>query len=519
MKLALALCAVLAVTPAFARTPLQAYLEALDAEVVRGELARALELYREAGKSPATELKVNAEIGQARVLLHQEDLRSFAQMLTSLPPARALTPGQAAEVTRLRHARDEQLREPKRSPPPPPPPHATHDVSLSDQGLEDAALALSNLYGVTIVAAEVVAQPVHLHLKAVTLHQALLALAFHTGLDVRLAAHVYYLGSRRKLDATLQPLAARPVAQLFAAEAVPRPITPAPSISLELTEVPVAEVVRRLVDGFGVNVVAAGAPQKVSLEMQRVGLDGALRSLAGQLGWEIRRVNDMFFLGPGAHLAVYFPGFERRYLRMRHASAGEIYDQVQEFLGKEKLRLARTEVDIVGNALIIEGDKADLDKVERFLSLSDVAQQSVSLELWMKDYRAARPAESPHKRMRMLAGQMGIVTLEAEAATPTLGTTASTTQTAASPAPSPAPPPPPAQLQLMVELTPHLDASQTAGFDVSWRLTTLRAGATVDVKEAPPARVTTPLDASPEVPVLVGPDGKPLLALVLRRGD
>jgi len=473
---------------AFARTPQEAYIEALDAEVVRGELPHALEMYREAAKTPAGELRVNAQIGSARVLLRQEDLRAFAQTLSSLPPGRALTAGQAAEVARLRRARDEQIRDPRRPPASPAPAKAVHDVALTDVPLEETAQGLSNLYGATVVAPEPATQRVYMHLKGVTLHQALLALAFHTGLDVRLAGHVYYVGTPRRLAAWLPATGTQSVEELFAAEAVPRPIAPGAPLTFELTAQPVEEVVRRLVDGFGVNVVAPATTQKVSLELQRVGLDGALRSIASQLGWEIRRVSDMFFLGPGSHLAVYFPGFERRYLRMRHVGAGEIYDQVQEFLGKEHLRLARTEVDIVGNALIIEGDKADLDKVERFLALTDVAQQSVSLELFLKDYRAAKPVESPHKRMRMLAGQAVIVTLEAE------------------------------PLQLMVELTPRLAAAQI-GFDLSWRLTTLRAGAAADVKEGPPARVTTALEVPLEVPVLVGPDGKPQLAVVLRPED
>ena len=513
---------------AAARTPAEAYALALDAEVVRGDLAQALELFREAARAPG-ELHNDALIASARVLLRQEDARGFNQALASLPPPRALTLGQAGEVARLKHARDEQQHEPRRPTPSPAPPHATHDVALNDVPLEEAATTLSNLFGVTLVTSEPGTAHVNLHLKSVTFHQALLALVFHAGLDARRAGGVYYVGSAKKLAAYFAGPAAPTAGELFSAEAVPRPMPTPASVTIEVENAQVADALRRLVDGFSVNMVGAASNQRVRLEFSRVGLDGALRSVASQLGWEIRRVNDMFFLGPGSHLALYFPGFERRYLRLRHVSAGEIYDQVQEFLGKQHLRLARVEVDIVGNALIIEGDKVDLDQVERFLSQEDVTQQSVSLELFLKDYRSTPVTESPRKRIRMLAGQMGIVTLEADAAPDLTAGTASTSPTAASTAPaSPAPSASPAapapragtsQLQLMVEITPRLKAAQQISFDLSWRLTTLRGGQIVDVQESAPTRVTTAFDATQEVPVLVEKGGKPRLALVMHPGD
>lgn len=525
MRLAALLALLLCAMPARARTAAEAYALALDAEVVRGDLAKALELYREAAKAPAGELRNDAVIASARVLLRQDDLRAFNQALGGLPPARALTAGQATEVARLKRARDELLREPKRPVASPAPPKASRDVSLVDASLEDAALALSNLYGVTLVVQEPGPTRVNLVLKGVTFHQVLLALVFNVGLDARRAGGIYYVGTPQKLANTFAAPAAATAAELFAAEAVPRPMPPAASVTLELENALVPDVLRRLVEGFGVNVVGPATAQRVTLDFSRVGLDGALRSVASQLGWEIRRVNDMFFVGPGTHLARYFPGFERRYLRLRHISAGEIYDQVQEFLGQQRLRLARIEVDIVGNALIIEGDKVDLDKVERFLAQEDVTQQSVSLELYLKDFRGAQVTESPRQRIRMLAGQMGIVTLEADVAEPPASVTATpaTTRTTAVASVAPTPvttaPKPAAQLQLMVEITPRLKTAQQISFELQWRLTTLKGGQIVDVQESSPTRVASAGDAALEVPVLLGDGGKPRLALVLKPGD
>lgn len=518
MRFLLALIALLiSVSAAHARTAAEAYALALDAEVARGDLPKALELFREAARAPAGELHNDAVIASARVLLRQEDLKAFNQALNGLPPARALTAGQAAEVARLKRARDEQLREPKRPAPSPAPPKATRDVSLTESTLEDATVALSNLYGVTLVVHEPSTARVNLQLRGVTFHQALLALVFHAGLDARRAGGIYYVGTPKKLATYFAAPAAATATELFAADAMSRPTAPASSVTLELQNALVPEVLRRLVEGFGVNVVGPATTQRVTLDFSRVGLDGALRSVASQLGWEIRRVNDMYFLGSGSHLVQYFPGFERRYLRLRHVSAGEIYDQVQEFLVHERLRLARIEVDIVGNALIIEGDKVDLDRVERFLAQEDVTQQSVSLELYLKDFRTAPVTESPRKRIRMLAGQMGIVTLEADLPEPSVSVTASaptTGTTTAAPAVGPR-----GQMQLMVEITPRLKPASQIAFELHWRLTTLKGGQIVDVQESPPTRVTATGDAALEVPVVVAEGGKPRLALVLKPGD
>jgi hypothetical protein len=482
--------------PREGRAPLEAFHAAQQAEVVRGDLVGALALYREAAKAPAGPVRTDAQIGIARVLLRQDDLKSFGQALAALTAQKDLTPAQSAEVARLKRTRDDPTRERPRPTPSPAPGKAVRDVYLTDVSLEDAAASLAAQYGATIVTPDPATARVSLSLKGVTLAQALLALVFHVGLDARQVGHTLYVGPARRLAAFF-PTGAPSASELFSAEAVPRAIAPPTSVSLHLRSQPVPEAVKRLVEGFGVNIVAAGTAQKVTVDLSRVGLDGALRSIASQLGWEIRRVNDMFFLGPGTQLAVYFPGFERRYLRLKHVAAGEIYDQVQQFLGQERLRLARAEVDIVGNALIIEGDKRDLDKVERFLLHEDVAQKSIEIELYLKDASQPKATESPRKRMRMLAGQPGIVALEAEMPGET----------------------PPVQLQLMVELTPRVRTGGQITFDLAWRLTTLRANAIADVQEGGSKGLTTGPDTPLEVPVVVGPGGQAKLALVLRPAD
>ena len=256
---------------------------------------------------------------------------------------------------------------------------------------------------------------------------------------------------------------------------------PSGPVTLALSDLSVFEATHRFIQAFSVNIVPYRSTDRVSLDLQQVSPDGALRALASRLGWETRNVGGLYFLGPGPHLAKYFPGFERRYVRLKNTDAGQIYDDLQEFLGASKLRLSRVEVDIVGNALAIEGDKLGLDKVEAFLLELDQRPQSLNLELILSEGSEPTTEESRVKRMRMRNGQAGIVTLVASSA-------AEKSQGV--------------ETQLEVELTPRIKGPEQVVFDVHWRYSSLKGNAIGDVKEGRARQVTTRMGVPLEIPIL-----------------
>ncbi|MBI4858922.1 MAG: hypothetical protein HY815_01405 [Candidatus Riflebacteria bacterium] len=458
------------------------YLAALDAEVMGGDASRASKLYQQAGTGSAGDAYHQALLGQARALLRQEDYKGFAQVVGRLSTGRSLAPAQADELTRLKRLRDELSREQRRPAPAAAGGSRPQDVTLKDASLEDASAALSSLYGVTMVADSHPAR-VNLSLKGVALPQALLAVAFQSGLSVWAIGRTFFVGRPGRLNGLLLSNGSRKLEDLFDEAQVPSRTPLRSNLTLSIENQPVGDVVRRLADGFGVNIVAIVASPRLSLDLLNVGLDGALRALASQLGWEVHTAHGLYFVATREHLAIYFPGFERRYLKLKHISAGGIYDDVQDFLTKERLKLARTEVDVVGNALIVEGAKGDLDRVETFLSLLDEQRSSLGLELVLRDRAGTEVEESPREKVRMLAGQPAVVTLVAPSAIDKAQG---------------------GQVQLMVELTPRVKGAKQVIFDLRWRVASLKKGIIVDVKEGSSSRVTGAMGSQIDVPILSG---------------
>jgi hypothetical protein len=474
--------------------PGEALTSAMDMEVSGKDMRQALALYRQAQAAPPGDVHDRAMVGTARVLLRLEEWKELNQLLQKLTTRQNSESSIGKEVAFLKKLRDEQQRELRRAP-------ATKgyqkraDVSLSDATLEEALSSLSSLYGATIVSAPL-DYSVNLKLRGVSLHQALIAVVFQCGVSARRAGTAYYVGTAQHLAAILPRIGSHSIEELFVLESAPRQANADTTMSLRFQNQEVAEVIRRLSDSYGANIVAVNTTARVSMELTQVGLDGALRALSSQLHWEIRHSRELFFLGPEKQLAMYFPGFERRYLALHHALAGDIYDDIQEFQAKEGLRVTRTEVDVAGNGLLVEGERNELNRLEQFLARLDVPEQRLSLDVMLRDRAGLKTEESPRKRVRILNGQMGSVTLEAPSAVePSQGE----------------------QVQLMVDFTPRLRASDQVSFDLHWRLTFRRGGVIKDVREGTVIRVATKLDQPLEIPIIKPePGAQRELTLVLQ---
>jgi hypothetical protein len=484
-----------AAPPPLEVTAESAYRAGQEAEVVGGDAARALGLYRRAVAAAGArqvDLKHDALLATARVLMKLDEHRQAGQVLAQVAAARGLAVAQLDALAMLRRLRDELARETRRTPAAAPA-SRVRDVNLQEVTAEDAAAALSAMFGVAVVT-DAGAERVSLHLKSATAESAVLALAFSLSLTARRTGQVHYVGRPGKLAAYLSVPGSQALEEVFAAAGPLRPGTPAAPVSLSARSAALAEVVRRLVDGSGVNIVAARTAQRVTLDLSEVGIEGALSALAEQLGWEFRRVREVYFLAPRAHLASYFPGFERRHIKLRFADAGDLYEDVQHLLAKERLALARAEVDVAGNALVLEGSKADLDRVARLVADADVQVETVSLELFVKDRLAREPLESARERLRLLTGRAGLVTLYVP---PGSGQ------------------PPGLTVQLSAELTPRMKPAGQITIDLRWRLVSKRGGAFVDLREGTVARATAPAGTPLEIPLAGASPGRDLV-LVLR---